>query len=123
MQYSVLLLASLFPSSLSLDDWPQFRGGPAAGVVAESGVAPSWSTTKNVAWKIEIPGRGWSSPIVSGNKIFLTSVIREGKGEEPKKGLYFGGERPKPPADVHRWMVYCIDLHTGTKLWEKEAHK
>ncbi len=103
--------------------WPAFRGGAAAGVVEDQTLPDSWSTTKNVVWKVDIPGRGWSSPIVWDDKIFLTSVIREGKEESPKKGLYFGGERLKAPPDIHRWMVYSIDWQTGKILWQKQAHK
>jgi outer membrane protein assembly factor BamB len=104
------------------DNWPQFRGKQ-AGVVEGKGFPETWSTSKNVVWKIEIPGSGWSSPIVWGNRIVLTSVIREGKPETPTKGLYFGGNRLAPPSDVHRWMVYCIDWSTGKILWERQAHQ
>src|SRR6266446_4202695 len=94
--FSILLLV-LGADISSEARWPAFRGGPRAGVVEEKGLPATWSTTKNVVWKTEIPGKGWSSPIVWGERIFLTSVTREGKGEEAKKGLYFGGDRPKPP--------------------------
>jgi outer membrane protein assembly factor BamB len=104
------------------DNWPQFRGKQ-AGVAEGAGYPATWSTSKNVVWKTDIPGSGWSSPIVWGDKIFLTSVISEGKTEAPIKGLYFGGNRVTPPPDVHRWMVYCIDWSTGKILWEKQVHK
>src|SRR5262245_31132594 len=76
-------------------NWPQFRG-TTAGVSEEKGLPSKWDTKTNVVWNREIPGRGWSSPVVWGNRIFVTSVINEGKSEEPKKGLYFGGDRAKP---------------------------
>ena len=118
-----LLLAVSQPAGVSADDnWPQFRGKQ-AGVAEGTGLPETWSTTKNVVWKTEIPGSGWSSPIVWGNKIFITSVIREGKPETPIKGLYFGGNRPNPPPDVHRWMVYCIDWSTGKIFWERQVHQ
>ncbi|HEV3118519.1 MAG TPA: PQQ-binding-like beta-propeller repeat protein [Gemmataceae bacterium] len=120
--FSILLLVPGADIS-SEARWPAFRGGPRAGVVEEKGLPATWSTTKNVVWKTDIPGKGWSSPIVWGERIFLTSVTREGKGEEAKKGLYFGGDRPKPPEDEHRWLVYCLDFKTGKILWEREAHK
>jgi outer membrane protein assembly factor BamB len=103
-------------------NWPQFRG-PSAGVVEDAVLPHTWSTTNNVAWKIEIPGRAWSSPVVWGNRLFLTSAVSEGDAEMPKKGLYFGGNREKPSDKVHRWMVYCIDLASGKILWERIAHK
>jgi outer membrane protein assembly factor BamB len=90
---------------------------------AGNNLPDTWGTTKNVVWKIDVPGRGWSSPVVWGDKVFLTSVVTEGKFEDPKKGLYFGGERNKPSADTHHWMVWCFDFRTGNKLWAKEAHK
>ncbi len=104
-------------------EWPQFRGPDSCGVV-ESDVLPTqWSATENVAWKTDLPGRGWSSPIVWGNRVLLTTVINTGTSEEPKKGLYFGGNRPTPPDSVHRWMVYCLDLQTGAVLWERQVHE
>src|SRR5437868_7114955 len=71
-------------------DWPQFRGPGSLGVTDAADFPDAWSTSKNVAWNIDVPGRGWSSPIVWGNRIFLTTVIPEGEMELPKKGLYFG---------------------------------
>jgi outer membrane protein assembly factor BamB len=119
-----LLLAWPQVSRLMADDsWPQFRGQQARGVVEGKGLPDTWSPTRNVVWKRDIPGNGWSSPIVWENRIFVTSVLREGKGELPIKGLYFGGDRLTPPQDVHRWMVYCIDWSTGKTLWERQAHR
>jgi outer membrane protein assembly factor BamB len=104
------------------NNWPQFRG-PAGGVAEERGIPDEWSTTKNVLWKVDVPGRGWSSPIVWGKRIFLTTVAKDGEFEFPKKGLYFGGERPKPSADIHHWIVLCLDWDTGKTLWQREVHK
>lgn len=103
--------------------WPQFRGADATGVVDDSaGIPESWSATENVRWKTDVPGRGWSSPVVWGNRVFLTTVINNGESEEPKKGLYFGGNRPIPPKSLHEWIVLCLDLKTGKKIWSKQAH-
>lgn len=103
-------------------NWPQFRGSSAG--IAEDKVLPvSWSTTENVVWKVDILGRGWSCPVVWGDKIFVTSVIKEGDFETPKKGLYLGGDRAKASDKPHRWMVYCIDWHNGSIVWERLVHK
>lgn len=111
------------PALLALDRWPQFRGPGAMGAAADDPRLPvKWSATENVAWKTPIPGRGWSSPVIWGDRVFLTSVIAGEREEEIKKGLYFGGER-KPPTDTHRWVVYCLDARTGKMLWEKQVHQ
>jgi len=118
--WSVLLLSSAAPGQ---DNWPQFRGPTASAVSTNSGLPDTWSAADRVAWKTQIPGRGWSSPIVWGGRIFITTAIKEGGEHEPvKKGLYLGGDRPAP-SDVHRWMVYCLDLDTGKVVWEKEVHR
>lgn len=102
-------------------NWPQFRGPGGRGIADDDAALPeTWSTTENVAWKTPIPGRGWSSPVIWGDRILLTSVVSSVEPEAPKKGLYFGGNR-KAPADEHRWMVYCLDWETGRLLWEKEV--
>ncbi len=90
----------------------------------EGAVLPdTWTTTENVLWKTDLAGRGWSSPVVWGNKVFLTAVVNVGESEEPKKGLYFGGNREKPPETLHQWKVYCLDLNSGAILWEKQVHE
>jgi outer membrane protein assembly factor BamB len=88
-----------------------------------SNLPDRWSSTENVAWKTDIAGRGWSSPIVWGNKIFLTTCVNSGEDKEAKKGLYFGGEQAKPPESEHEWKVVCLDLKTGSILWQQTAHK
>ncbi|MBE3096602.1 MAG: PQQ-binding-like beta-propeller repeat protein [Planctomycetes bacterium] len=110
-------------TSRAADHWPQFRGPTASGVSTNSGLPDTWSAADHVAWKTPIPGRGWSSPIVWGGRLFITTAIKEGAEPEPvKKGLYLGGDRPAPN-DVHRWMVYCLDLDSGRIVWQKEAHR
>jgi len=60
-------------------DWPQFRGPTGQGVSEERGLPLTWSENKNVRWKVAIPGRGWSSPVVQGDRIWLTTATEEGK--------------------------------------------
>lgn len=107
------------------DNWPQFRGHRARGVVEDeaSDLPVQWSATENIAWKTDLPGRGWSSPIVWGDRIFLTTVVNLGESEAPKKGLYFGGNRPEPPKSAHQWIVMCLGLDSGKILWQKQVHE
>jgi len=116
---AILALVNVEPVEAN---WPQFHGSSAG--VSEDGVLPSkWSTTENVVWTVDIPGRGWSSPVIWGDKIFVTSAIGGSNAETPKKGLYLGGDRDKPSDKTHLWMIYSIDFNTGKILWEKLAHQ
>ena len=104
-------------------DWPQFRGPDSSGVAAGDRLPDRWSQTDNVLWKAEVPGRAWSSPIVAGNRVFLTTVTTQGKMPVAKKGLYFFGEQKQPPKDTYRWYVMCFDLDNGKELWRRLAHE
>jgi len=103
--------------------WPQFRGPGARGISTNTHLPDRWSATENVAWKTAIPGRGWSSPIVWGNRVYLTTAISAETPESPKKGLYLGGERPNDPKAEHSWKLLCLDLETGQALWVTRLHQ
>ena len=112
----IVIAGFLLASGASAEvKWPQFRGA-SAGVVEDSILPSTWSATENVAWTLEIPGRVWSSPIVWGDRVFITSAVGGAGAEKPKKGLYFGGNRDKSSGKTHRWMVYCIDFNSGKIL-------
>jgi outer membrane protein assembly factor BamB len=121
---AVLVFAALASavSRAASDEWPQFRGLRAGVADDHPSLPDSWSQTDNVVWKTPIPGSGWSSPIVWGEHVFVTSVISTADVEPPKPGLYFGGERPAPTAE-HRWVVYAIDAKTGRVRWEREVRR
>src|SRR4030095_917925 len=75
MKLLLLLLILILP----LSDWPQFRGPTGQGHSDEQGLPLNWSETTNVRGKVAIPGRGWSSPVVQGDRIWLTTATDEGK--------------------------------------------
>jgi len=120
---ALLTLSLLRPLIGATDYWPQFRGPQSTGVADDAALPETWSATRNIVWKTDIPGSGWSSPVVWDDRIFLTSVISTVVPETPKKGLYFGGNREGIPADEHRWMVYAVDWKTGKIAWEREVHR
>lgn len=103
-------------------NWPQFRGADATGVARNTGLPDQWSATDNVEWKSDIPGRGWGSPIVWGDSIFLSTVVNTGTTEPLKKGLYFGGDRKEIPTSVHEWKVLSLELASGNVRWENDSH-
>jgi outer membrane protein assembly factor BamB len=122
-QFTAALLAATAHAATAR--WPQFRGSESSGVAPgqDSKLPDTWSATENVAWKATVPGTGWSSPVVWGDRIFVTSVISANQPETPKKGLYYGGDRPAPPPGEHRWMVYCLDIKSGRIDWEREVQR
>lgn len=65
------------PSVLAAQNWPAFRGPGGQGHATAIGVPTEWSETKNVAWKTAVPGLGWSSPVVAGGKVWLTTAVEE----------------------------------------------
>ena len=95
------------PAMAVASDWPQVRG-PDAGVAADNPRLPStWDSTRNVVWTTDIPGIGWSSPIVSGDHVFVTAVVAASDVDpRPKPGLYNGGAVTTTSAAEHRWVVY-----------------
>jgi outer membrane protein assembly factor BamB len=126
--------------------WPQFRGPGGAGVADESSLPERWSTTENIAWAIEVPGRGWSSPIVWGDRVFVTSAVSPGAFKAPSTGIFgndYVAELMKqglPEEEVNkrviardieltgetgdiRYMVLAVDARTGKVVWEREAHR
>jgi outer membrane protein assembly factor BamB len=125
-----LLLAALVSGALSSPGapapeaiWPQFRGPGARGASPNVTLPERWSATEKVAWKVEISGRGWSSPIVWGDRVFLTTAVNSGVSEPPKKGLYLGGERPDAPRPEHEWKLICLELASGKVPWERVVHR
>lgn len=111
-------------AAASPKNWGQFRGPGARGVSDDDPRLPeTWSATESIAWRTPLTGVAWSSPVVWGDRVFVTNVASEGVVEAPKPGLYFGGNRPEIPQDLHRWSVVCLDFVTGEKLWERDVER
>jgi outer membrane protein assembly factor BamB len=122
-----LLLSVLFVLLMVLgvnaQNWPQFRGPGATGVVEGKPAVVKWDVPKetNVRWKTEIPGLAHSSPVVWGNKVFVTTAVTTGK-DETRYGL-FGDVAPVKDDPKHIWKVYALDKATGKILWERVAYE
>jgi outer membrane protein assembly factor BamB len=125
--------------------WPQFRGPESNPVGTHALLAERWSRIENVEWSQEIPGRGWSSPIVTGGKVYLTTVTTEGKSKPPQIGTEYSNEyvaelqkQGLPIEEVIKrvterdielphevtlhYFLYCINLKSGKLEWKKEFH-
>ena len=119
---TVLLLALPAPVMAQDGQWPRFRG-PGDGAVADDPRLPdTWSETENVVWRTDIAGLGWSSPVVWGDHIFLTSAVSAGDERAPIPGLYDPGADSGATRSTatHRWLVYDLDFETGAVRWVRE---
>ncbi len=104
-------------------NWPSFRGPGASGVAEGRGPA-SFDGVKsvNIRWKTEIPGLAHSSPIVWGDRVFITTAISSDPNAVFRHGL-FGDVDPSPDVSKHSWRVYALDKATGKIIWERTAHE
>lgn len=105
---------------------PRFLTGRQWSESAGAHPPEHWSASENVAWKTDLPGLGWSSPIVWNGKIFLTTCINQGEGRAPRKGLYLedlDANKYPPEKSEHLWKVYCLNLADGSIVWEQLAHQ
>jgi outer membrane protein assembly factor BamB len=141
---SVVATLAPFMFAAAPPEWPRFRG-PLGNPVSAVRLPDAWSKTQNVEWKAAIPGRGWSSPIVSGDRVFLTAATTDGPSKKPQIGVQYSNEYiaelqkqglPEQeieakvvardfelPGEVtlHYWL-YCVDLKTGKLNWKREYH-
>jgi outer membrane protein assembly factor BamB len=127
-----IVVSTLAVVPLAADNWPQFRGTQ-AGVAPDDASLPStWSRTENVVWKLDLPGRSWSSPVVWGDHVFVTTVVnlanpaRALKPVSEYRGLSWNGPLDQTSiestADAHRWVLYDVDFRTGRIRWERTLH-
>ncbi len=93
----LLLLVAFAAMPCNAEDWPGWRGPRGDGTSLESGIPKRWSDTKNISWKVEIPGLGHASPIVLGDKLFLVTCFENTK------------ER----------VLLCLDRRTGKEVWRR----
>ena len=134
----LLLTVAADPTS-----WPQFRGPDSNPIASNPQLADKWSKTENIEWSTPIPGRGWSSPIVTNGKIFLTTAVTEGESKKPETGTEYSNEYiaellkkglsmkdalakvterdfELPDQVMLHYYLYCLDLKTGAVSWKKE---
>lgn len=104
--------------------WPSFRGPRASGIADGQNLPDEWNpkTGQNILWRTSIPGLAHSSPVVWGNRIFVTSAVSSDPAASFKPGLYGDGDASKDRSQ-HRWVIYALDKQTGKVLWEQTAHK
>ncbi len=102
--------------------WPSFRGPRASGTADGQRLPERWDgkTGENVLWRIPIPGLAHSSPVVWGDRVFVTSAVSSNANATFRPGLYGDGDA-SDDRSRHRWMIYAIDKRSGKILWERVA--
>jgi outer membrane protein assembly factor BamB len=104
--------------------WPSFRGAAAQGLAEGQKLPETWDggSGRNIRWKARVPGLAHSSPIVWGDRVFVTSAVSSRGDSSFKPGLYGEGTASEDRS-VHRWLVLAYDRRTGKALWEAVAHE
>jgi hypothetical protein len=118
---ALYLTAAVVRADDVADQWHQWRGPLASGMAPNGDPPLKWDDKTNIKWKRELPGRGASTPIIWGNRVFVLSALDTGKEADPKdipKPDPNFKTIPKPPTTYHRWLVLCLDRKTGDILWQ-----
>jgi outer membrane protein assembly factor BamB/protein tyrosine phosphatase (PTP) superfamily phosphohydrolase (DUF442 family) len=104
--------------------WPSFRGPNASGVADGQNLPDEWNakTGHNILWRTPIPGLAHSSPVVWGNRIFVTTAVSSDPKASFRPGLYGDGDASKDRSN-HRWMIYALDRQSGKVLWDRIAYQ
>jgi outer membrane protein assembly factor BamB len=100
------LLLAAWTCTVSADDWPEFRGPTKDGLSRARGLPVEWSADKNVVWKTPLPGKAWSSPIVAGDRIYLTNAVAASNENDPH--------------DTRSLRVLALEAATGKVIWDTE---
>lgn len=105
-------------------NWPMFRGPQASGVADGQHPPTAWDATKNenIRWATAIPGLGHSSPIVWGDRLYITTAVSGKQEDYFRHGLY-GDVDSVEDDTVHKWIVMCLDKKSGEVIWEHVAHE
>jgi outer membrane protein assembly factor BamB len=121
MRWLLAVALALAPWPLAAQDWPSFRGPAALGVADDQDLPAEWDVARlrNVRWKADLPGYGHSSPIVFGDRIFVTTAV---SAETPKPVLGDKGGIDLATDDREvSWRLLCLGTRDGRVVWDREA--
>jgi outer membrane protein assembly factor BamB len=120
----VFLVLLILTTDLIAQNWPSFRGENACGVADGFRFFLKWDVTdkENILWKVPVPGLGHSSPVIWGNRIFVTTAIYTKGQQNLKVGLYGSGDSAEEDGDFS-WVLFCFDKTSGKQLWQRISYK
>ena len=128
-----IVVSALSVAPVVADHWPQFRGTQAGLAPDNPSLPASWSRTQNVVWKLDVPGRSWSSPVVWGDHVFVTTVVNVRRScPDAEAGARLSGADPGTVHSTRRasrrrpirtsWVLYDVDFRSGRIRWERSLH-
>ncbi len=103
--------------------WPQWRGPLASGVSPHANPPVTWSETNNVRWKIALPGKGHSSPIVFGDRVYVMTAVPSGSPRAPVYDTAPGTHDSVPVTQRHQYSVLAISRSQGRILWQTKVRE
>jgi outer membrane protein assembly factor BamB len=103
--------------------WPQWRGPLGTGVAPHANPPVEWSERKNIRWKIALPGSGHSTPVIWGDRVFLTTAVPYGDAVKTKPGTAPGAHDNVPVTQRHRFAVLAVSRRDGKIIWQRTVHK
>ncbi len=103
--------------------WPQWRGPLGTGVAPQADPPVSWSESENIRWKVALPGKGHSSPVVWGQRVFATTAVPYGEAAPPRYSGVPGGHDEIPIEQAHQFAVLALDRSSGKTLWQRNLHQ
>jgi outer membrane protein assembly factor BamB len=118
-----LLLLGIVEARAAEENWPQWRGPYGTGAASNANPPVDWSEAKNVRWKVAVPGKGHSTPIVWGDRIFLTTAVPFGETLPPKYSAAPGTHDGVPVTQRHEFVVVAFNRRDGKVLWKKAVNK
>lgn len=119
----LLLLATVSLAGEADANWPQWRGPLSTGVAPHADPPVEWNEKKNIRWKVELPGKGHSTPVVWGERIFLTTAIPYGDPVKPLAGMRPGSHDNRAAVNGQKYTVLAVNRGDGKILWQREVAK
>jgi outer membrane protein assembly factor BamB len=122
-RWKLLVLSMVLTSHALAGNWPQFRGAQASGLDTSAAAPVHWNVAsgENVRWRTQVAGLAHSSPILWGDRVFLTTATASARADL-KVGLY-GDIGSADDQGTHQWHLLALDQGTGKVLWDKVEHE
>ncbi|MCB1095309.1 MAG: PQQ-like beta-propeller repeat protein [Verrucomicrobiae bacterium] len=120
---AMALQMSTFAADSEEDQWPQWRGPTGQGISLKAEPPLEWAEDKNVAWKVALPGKGHSTPIIWGERVFVTAAIPVGDAQAPVYDQAEGSHDNAPVRHHYEFVIICLNRTDGKEMWRTTVAK